>query len=158
MVDVLIEPATLAHAELLAPLLRDADAAEVRASHGLAPREALVQSVKVSVVSYAMLFNSEVAALFGVAPYRWRPDATLAVGLCWALTGRAVSRYPKEFWRQSRPALALLRQACPYLLNMVDARYTASLRWLERLGFTISHEVPFGIEQLPFHLAQIGRP
>lgn len=145
--DVLrLEEATHAHAHALAPHMRPEDAAEVQASGGYTPLEALVASIECSAVAYAAFANEELLGLCGFMPVA---DGSQAV--VWALTSTAVERHRKSFWRLSRFMVAALASAYPVLTNFVDARHTASLRWLTRLGFTVLPAAPYGVHGLPFH-------
>lgn len=152
--DVQVLPATRAHAEALAPLMRAEDAAEVLASAGHTPLQALLDALDDSAEAWAVLFDGEVAALFGVCPAPVVSTSILGtplVGVPWALTGRAVDSHPRTFWRLSRPWLAHFARRYPVLVQAVDARYAASLRWLARLGFDVQPAAPHGAAGLPFH-------
>lgn len=146
----------MAHADQLAVTMRDADRAECRAG-GKTPLEALIRSIEVSLASYTMLIDGEVAAIFGVAPYRRESMlGSLKEGIGWALTSRVVDRHPLTFMRWSRPALAVLRKHCSCLVNTVDASYQGALDWLEVLGFAIGPPSPRGPLSLPFCFVSIG--
>lgn len=137
-------PAAPEHVDELAPKMRPADTAEVLASGGFTPREALEESVTASAHAFAALFDGEVAALWGVV------DGP-GCGIVWALTGPAVERHPKAFLRHSRIAVNVLLRHYPALTNFVDARYEQALRWVRRLGFSVGPPEPFGAAGLPFH-------
>lgn len=126
--------AEVAHAEALAPNLRANDVAEVLAGGHASARAALVRSLEVSDVAYALLLGEEVAALFGVAPM---PQTVLggddSVGIVWLLTGKAVARRPKDFLRSAPYALNLLWPRAERLSVMVDARYGGALSLLRSL-------------------------
>jgi hypothetical protein len=142
--SVSLVEATPEHAEALAPQMRLEDEAEVVASGFADAREALLVSLAGSLAAYALLFDGEVAALFGVAPLDETLLGTSSSGVAWVLTGRAATRHRKAFVRWSRPALALLLRERHHLVNMVDARYAAALRWARWLGFRIGEPEPFG--------------
>lgn len=157
-VNVQVRPATLEHAALLAPQLRAEDLAEAMA-HGFTDAlDALTKCVERSADAYALMFDEQVAALFGVG----HPLEVVATGeeICcvWALTGRAVCEHPKAFIRASRPMLAFMLEHCGILWNYVDGRYTAALRWLRWLGFSVGEPVPFGPAGELFHPVSIRRP
>ena len=132
--------------------MRVADRQEVLASGGFTPEQALRESLKVSVLARTLRIAGEVAAIFGVA--------LIDEGAVpWALTTTTVDRHPREFWRASVEILAELRRAFPMVMvQRVDARYDAALRWLERLGFTVGPAEPWGRYELPFHLVTMGGP
>lgn len=147
----MIRPATREDVDLLAPLMRPADVAEVEAC-GLSPIEALARSLEVSQEAWALDLGGEVAALFGVEP---GPRESL-IGepdfhVVWALTGRAVDGHKKEFLLASRDAIAAFLARYPVLVNFIDARYEASLRWAVRIGGELRPAVAFGQAGEPFH-------
>lgn len=148
--DVRLEPVTADHVEELAPKVRAADAAEVLASGGYSPREALEESVAASDHAFALVVAGEVLAIWGVVGWG-HPGAPPAGGIVWAITGAAVEQHRRIFWRQSRVAVSVLLRHYPMLFNYVDARYTAALRWVRRLGFEVQEARPFGVSGLPFH-------
>lgn len=147
MADVHVLEATLAHAVELAPRLRAADAAEVRASGGYAPLEALEVALASSAVAGTLLIDGQVAAMFGACAV----SGTRNLGVAWALTGQMVDRHRREFMRVSREQLHQLLRIWPFLVNRVDARYEPALRWARWLGASVGPPVPFGVEKRPFH-------
>lgn len=146
-----IVPARADHAEQLAPLMRDADVAEIYASGGVSPLIALLSSLASSEVAYALLFDKEVAAMFGVVPAGGTLLTPTDSGVAWALTGRAVAKHPKAYLRASRSVLPALLKVRPLLFNIVDARYTGALRWAEWLGFDVRDALLLGPYAMPFH-------
>lgn len=155
--EVRLEVATPAHAAQLAPLMRQADADEALAAGGYTPMAALLASLEASEVAYAAFAGGELLGLCGVAPLEGYEDAPRAV--VWALTSTAVERHRRAFWRLSRLLVAVFRDVYHGgLTAYVDARHTAALRWLRRLGFTVNPAAPFGPEGLPFHAATLAAP
>lgn len=157
--SVTFTAATAWHARELAPTMRAADAAEVRASGGYSPLEALEASLMHSAHAWACLFDGQVAALFGLVPLR-RPGALTgpACAAAWLLTGELVQRHPRAFLRACEAVVPALLQKYPVLTNHVDARYTAALRWARWLGFEVGGPVPFGEAGLPFHPITLKAP
>ncbi len=138
--------ATEAHARELAPRMRAADAAEVLASGGLSPLDALLESLRASTWAWAALFDGQLGALFGVAEgpflmFRAYP---------WALTSDVVERHQGAFLRACRVVLEAWTEQYPLLEQAVDARYGAALRWAAHLGFQVDPPAPFGVFGLPF--------
>src|SRR3954470_20102838 len=125
--------------------MRREDVAEVLALGFQDARTAVWHSLSQSTVAFALLFDGEVAAVFGVG------RAENGVACVWALTGRAVHVHPRAFIRASRPILHMLLSECGVLCNVVDARYEASVRWLRWLGFSVGPAIPIGPEGIPFH-------
>lgn len=145
-----VRPAHAGDAEALAAVLRGEDAAEVRAG-GHEPLEALQASVAASHCAFALELGGELACLFGL---RDGPRETAlgppAYQIPWLLTGPAVARFPVAFMKVSRAAIATFLVDHPLLVNLVDARYTAALRWAWHLGAAIGDAVPVQPSGLPF--------
>lgn len=152
-----VVPATRELAELLAPTMRAEDAAEVLASGGFAPLEALFEGLSRSEVAQALLLEGEVAAIWGVVPLPRRSLLGPQAGIVWLLTGTAVERHQLAFLRLSRPAVAALLTRYALLTNCVDCRYAVALRWAAWLGFTLSPPAPFGAAGLPFQRITLSR-
>lgn len=141
--------ATLAHVRELAPQMRRAEVAEVWAAMHLTPAATLLKLMKHSRFSRALFLDGELATLLGVIE---TPDG---VGIPWLLSNDVVNRKPMSFWRASKAILAELRKLYPALLQWVDARYSRSICWAERLGFKVGPAEPHGAASLPFHLCVI---
>ncbi len=151
MAKVQTVPACLEHAAALAPRLRAEDVAEVLASHGHGPLEALTAALAASELAGALLVDGEVAALYGVAPVRETILGPPVAGSIWLLGSDALGRHRREFLRRSRLVVAEALERYPLLFNFVDARYTAALRWAAWLGFEVLPAQPHGVAGLPFH-------
>jgi hypothetical protein len=144
--DIRIVDATRAHALELAPKVRQEDAAEVKASGGYEPLQALELALDASVLSMTLLIDGKVAAMFGVA----KATHEVGVGYPWLLSSAAVKHHQKAFFKLSGPAVEQLLAIFPTLVQYVDARYVAALRWLKRLGFELQPPIIFGVEKRPF--------
>lgn len=145
--EIRIVDATRAHALELAPRVRQEDADEVKASGGYEPLQALEGAMAVSVLSMSLLIDGQVAAMFGVAP---SAEHGPGVGYPWLLSSAAVKHHQKAFFKLSGPAVEQLLAIFPTLVQYVDARYVAALRWLKRLGFELRPPIIFGVESRPF--------
>lgn len=146
MVTVDILPASDEDAYELAPHIREADLAECLAGGYSSALHALLVSLAVSDEAYALLFNGEVAALFGVA----RGNLLNGTGAVWLLTGRLADKYRIAFVRNMRVAFAFLTAKWPVLGSMVDSRHTKAIRFLGYLGFEFGEPVPVGRDAVPF--------
>lgn len=151
--EVTFEQATPAHAEALAPLMRAEDLAEVQAGGEASALDALLASLAGSEAAWAVLFDGEVGAMFGIG--QRLPDGS--AGCAWLLTGRAVSQHPMAFLRRSRGVLGELLERCGNLGNYVDARYTASVRWLRWLGAEFGQPEPRGPSGVLFYPVRFRR-
>lgn len=149
MVEVV--PATPAHAEALAPRMRTEDAAEVLASLGREPLEALLGSLEASSEAWTLLIDGEVAAMGGAVPFQ------TGAAIVWLLTGDLVERRPIVFQRTCRSMLAQLQERWPVLVQAIDARYTRAVRWAQHLGAEVGPAQSFGVGGLPFHPIVIRR-
>jgi hypothetical protein len=147
-----IRPATVEDA--LALVLRQADREEVEALTGRDAREALVESVVRSAAAWAGLANGELVCLFGVVPV----SLVGVTGIPWLLGSDAVTRYGRPFLRRNRAYLREMLREFPVLRNVVDARNTVSIRWLEWLGFTLGTPQPMGVCGLPFIPFEMSAP
>lgn len=145
-----IRPAEPADAEELALSMRAADAAEVLASGGYRPLEALQASLswtrRHGGEAWAAIIDGQVAALFGVA----RPSLLSTRAVPWLLTGELAGRYPLVLWRGSKVVAADWLERFGHLEQYVDARYEQALRWARRLGFEVADPAPFGRDSRPF--------
>jgi hypothetical protein len=140
-----IVPATPEHADALAPRMRAADVAEVLASDGHAPAEALRYAIAASTEAWAWLVDGEVGAIWGLGLLSFVGD----VWTPWLLTSELVDRFPKAFVRGCREQLGQLGWH-HVLVNFIDARHARALRWAKALGFELGEAVPYGPAGLPF--------
>lgn len=148
-----ILPALREHAEELALNLRPEDLEEISLSGFGDPLEAILSSIEVSALAYALLIDDEVVAIAGVAPRR----TDHSVGVVWCLKGLGIHRHPLTFVRLCRPAIAHFLGHYPTLTNIVDAKYSAALRWARWMGFTVDEARPFGPAGRPHHRIHIRR-
>lgn len=147
-----IIPATMEHAAQIAPRLRLEDAEEVRGAGLIDPLAVVQRSIEMSLHSWVWLLEDEPACIFGVAG-----DLIGREAMPWLLTTDAVPRHAKTFWRHSREIVRLMSEVHPRLAGYCDARYTASARWLDRLGFTLHGPDPFGPLNMPFYRFTLER-
>lgn len=145
------EIATVEHARKLAETMRDDDQREVLAAGHPTPLAAVVESMAVSEISLAFFYADELLAIWGVVPGKEGTLLTPSPGVVWMLSGTAVERRRKTFWKASKQVVDWLRSEYPVLVNAVDARYERALRWAKKLGFDVHPARPFGPENRPFH-------
>ncbi len=127
--------------------MREADRQEVIATSGPDVLAGILASMRCTPEPMAMLHRGELAALFGVAPL----SLLDGIGSPWVLGTELLDRLPGALTRSARHYLARMLRTYPVLLNHVDARNAASIRWLRRVGFAVHAPVPFGLHGLPFH-------
>lgn len=143
-----IRPATERDAEILAPMLSDADRAEVLALSGREPLESLLEGIRYSAEAWTGLVDGEIVCIWGVVPQTLIGQ----VGVPWMLGSDLVRHYSVPFLRRNKPMIARWRQRWPVLRNVVDARHARAIRWLRWLGFEIGPPVPIGRNGEPFHI------
>lgn len=131
--------------------LRPEDAAECLAL-GLGRLEATFESWRRSHVATSLLIDGEVAACAGLVLEQPRSALGPQRAQVWLLTSTLVNAAPLAFHRSMKRLLAGAAAHADHLWQHVDARYTSSLRWLERLGFTVHPARPHGPFSMPFHL------
>ncbi|WP_019646200.1 hypothetical protein [Novispirillum itersonii] len=135
----------------VAATMRAADVAEVWASHRVTPEQALRISLCQSMEAWTVSHAGRPLCLCGVGRLT---DGTLLggpVSVPWLLGSDALSDHRRALLRISGRMVPLWRRRHGLLVNWVDARNRASLRWLRWLGFEIAPAAPFGPDGLPFH-------
>ena len=85
--------------------------------------------------------------MFGVAPV----SVLGGVGSPWLIGTGAIADVSRQFVRECRGYVDQMHNVYPELVNFVDTRNAASIRWLRWLGFEIQDPVEFGINGEMFH-------
>jgi hypothetical protein len=140
-----------ATSDYVAEHIRDADRAEIQALLGpVNVREALHDSLMASCDTWAAerADGGGTLCLFGIKSIG--PLLT-PIASPWCIGTPVLDRLPSVLVKHSRRYFAEVRELYPLLVNFVDARNTASIRFLERVGFTIDEPSVMGAEQRPFH-------
>ena len=142
-----VREAILEDAKTIAPLLRQADIQEIRASSGKSPVEALTLGVLLGKPTYTFTSpQGELGGMFGVLPTAY-PEA----GAVWLLATGEVEKYPMTFLRHSREWIKTLHEDYPLLFNYVDGRNSLHIKWLKWMGFTFIRRHPeYGVEKRSF--------
>ena len=158
MTEVRLNDTTPADLVELAPRLQPADLAEVLAVGFPTALAGLKASLENSEYSFTARFDGELAVVWGLAPYE--VDGGLGAmrkGIVWALTTDAVRRHPMTFFRHGKPAVELLLEVCGELVQWVDARHAAALRWVRHLGFKVAPPAPYKASGQPFCFVSLRR-
>lgn len=134
---ITIRSATEDDARELAPLLRAEDRLEVLAL-GLQPIEGLFQSLAGSRESWTYRAQGRIVCMAGIAPRSLIGRA----GVPWLLGSELVRRHRRLFMVETRRMVAHWLTQFDSLINIVDARYGAAIRWLDWLGFEIGEPFP----------------
>lgn len=128
--------------------MRPLDRQEIQASSGDDIHEALRRALSISTYRYAAAVDGELAMLGGVTTV----SLLGGVGSPWLLGTTLLDRVPGALTRGCMGYLEGAKKQFPILVNYVDARNVKAIRWLKRLGFTISDSpVPYGPKGLPFY-------
>lgn len=134
----------------IASTMREADVAEVLASSGNTPEEALSNGLSLRSSGGRCLTiclgNGYPVGMYGVVP-SVHPE----VGIVWMLASDHIQPLHRALLRESRQRIDELCQGYKLVFNFTDARNHTHHRWIKWSGFTIikKHEA-FGREQRPF--------
>lgn len=137
----MVVPATEELARAIAPRLRLVDCQEIMA--GVDPLEQLLANLRISTHAWCWMIDGEPACMVGVAPTSIVGNTALA----WVVTTEAIRTDLRTFALGSRAMLRHLLTIYPRLEGYVDARFTESVHWLERLGFRL--EAPITVRGTP---------
>lgn len=127
----------------LAPRLRDADVEEIAALSGRTPLESLEQGLAHSDECFTVTYMEAPAVMFGVS--REGDQGTI-----WALAGKELEEFPRQFARYSRPWVQYLGRGLTSMHNVVLASNHVHRRWLEWCGATFGSEAPIGLHGQSF--------
>lgn len=134
-------------AYLLAPVLRDADKAEVIKVTGRKPLESLIKGYKLGLECYTVVdLEGNPICMYGVAGAD--DDKGVAV---WALASETlVTTCKLDFLSQSKLWIPKILKKYKHLYNFVDVRNKVHLKWLQHMGFTFGEVYDIGKHGEPF--------
>lgn len=116
--------------------MRTIDEYEIRTATGFSPREGVEKSLEASDWSSFVLYDEEVAYVYGLS------------GNCpWLLGTHQISRHPKRFWQDSIDILGRMLEEQPVLTNYISTMNHVAIRWGEKLGFKFDDPAPYGVAQ-----------
>lgn len=145
--DVLIRPAELGDAELLAQNMRASDRVELAACGHDDFAWVCRRSVAHSVLCWSAFADGELACIIGCAPV----SIVSGIGSPWMLGTPVLDAQRRVLVRRTPEYIALMLKAFPHLVNHVHAQNTTSVRWLKALGFALHEAEPFGALGEAFH-------
>lgn len=90
--------------------------------------------------------NGTPVALFGFAPWGLLSNTASP----WLVGTDRLFKLGRPLNRMGKAYCAAATLEFPVLVNYVDVRNTASVRWLRGLGFKMDEPRPFGVEGRPF--------
>ena len=136
------------HVSFIAEFMRPADVAEVMASHGVTPMQALTEGVKVSTWVSTVIADGVPVAIVGLVK---GSTVISGVGRPWMLGTTDLFRIGKSLTKYSKLGLADMLEKCSLLENYVHADNKVSIRWLKVLGFKFDEPTPCGLNGEYFH-------
>lgn len=137
----------------VAATMRSADVAEIKASHGFLPYDALLNGVDQSEFCVVAHINDEPVCVLGLN----RRDFVSGIGVPWMLGSNSVMKYKREILLYSPKIIREMLSLCETLINYVHTDNKMSIRWLKWLGFKIDDPQPAGINGELFHKFHMNR-
>lgn len=138
-------------ADSLGPRLRLCDIMEIEASSDETPTEIIRRSIAASPQCWTVCHEDRPVFVIGCAALPNDPR-----GCPWLLATDEVYRFPGALTRLTKGYVAEMMARWPGLLNFVDERNVASVRWLARIGFTVEEPIPAGRRGELFHPFHMG--
>lgn len=138
-------PLTAADIDAILPDIRQADRDEIEGALHIPMRQALADALADHCKASKIVVDGAVVAVFGDSTH------SAEIGVPWLISTRHVERFPRAFLQVCKPEVAEMLTRHPLLLNYVDARNQAAIRWLRWLGFTFCEPEPYGPDGHPFH-------
>lgn len=145
MMKAHVRPARWEDVPTLAATMRAADIAEVKATSGSTPSEALKVGIENGETYVGCRPDDTPFLIYGVVP------VAPGVGAIWMLATDDLHLYARQFLRECRWRIDELCRGYILIFNFTDARNTVHHKWIKWAGFTIikRHE-EFGVEKRPF--------
>lgn len=150
---IIVRRMTLADIEIISATARKADRAEIEEGCGQSIASALTLGLRSSVSPKVIAWDHMPMAALGDASYS--PGA--GIGIPWLISTNTIEKHPKAFLRVCKPLVRDMLSRHDQLINYVDARNHAAIRWLEWLGFSMGSPTPYGPNQLLFRQFQMTR-
>lgn len=138
---VKIREAEMADVALIAPRLRQSDALELAAEHGigLPHLDALRRSLAFSNVAWTALLDDKPFCMFGASS----AYESSIVGSPWLLATDDFETVPARYiLRENRKYVKIMLQKYEYLYNFVYHKNARSINWLKSIGFTVYDYLP----------------
>ena len=132
---------------MVADNMRESDTREMLAAGLKNARASMAISVRLSHEAFVGMADGEPACVFGIG----YGSLISQMARPWMIGTPEIESHQFAFLRRNKAFIKAWAQEYGRLENMVDARHTASLRWVRWLGFHIHPAVPFGPYALPFH-------
>ncbi|KEX95169.1 hypothetical protein HA62_29805 [Pseudomonas putida] len=146
-------PVTVEDVATILPIVRQADIDEITEALGIPMEEALLDAITGSLNAKKIVVDGLVVAVFGDAVH----SILGSVGVPWLISTIHVERHARAFLKVCKPEVQGMLTRHHHLMNYVDARNTAAMRWLKWLGFTFGPAIPYGARRFPFHSFTLNR-
>ncbi len=143
---VVVRDAVEADIAVIGRRLRDADEKEVIAAGNKNGEDSLRQSFARSEMRYSVDIDGAPVAMFGIV----RDSILGGSANIWFLGCPELARIKKTFVRLSRHFIARFLKKYGRIWNVVDSRYTSSIRWLESCG-AVFHKEPIMMGGVEFY-------
>lgn len=150
---IVVRPMIADDVETIATAVRAADRAEIEEGCGSPIESALALGLRASVAPLVICWNETPLAAFGEVSH----SPCAGIGIPWLISTTAIEQHARPFLRACRPLLGQMLARHSTLVNYVDDRNTAAIRWLEWLGFEMSSPSPYGPKRLLFRKFQLTR-
>jgi len=115
----------------LAPRLKDIDKNEIDWTSGLSPLQGLQQSIEESVETVTAELDGKPCVMAGIAPSN---DDWYGI---WLLSDDRLQDCKSDFMEACSSVLEQWMREYAKVYNFVSVRNDVSLRWLQKLGFTL---------------------
>lgn len=149
-----LAPTTRLDITRLSASLRAADRVELEASTGGPLADIVANAVERTPEPLTATDpQGNLVALFGCAPIG---TLLTTYGSPWLLGTELLTSHAGALIKLSRSYVERWREEYPQLVNYVDARNAASIRYLKAVGFTLDEALPFGRLGFPFHRFHVG--
>ncbi|MCM8743625.1 phage protein Gp13 family protein [Pseudomonas koreensis] len=146
-------PVTAEDVAIILPIVRQADIDEITEALGIPMQRALLEAITGSLNAKKIVVDGLVVAVFGDAPY----SILGSVGVPWLISTVHVERHARAFLKVCKPEVQGMLTRHRHLMNYVDARNTAAIRWLKWLGFNFAPAAPYGAKRFLFHQFTMDR-
>ncbi len=132
---------------VIADDMREADRAEIWASHRSTPLDSLMLGWKRSTSSVVVCVDGKPCVMLGLVIH----DILTGTGIPWLLGTETALKHKREFFKLSPPVVDEMLETCPRLFNYVHDQNKVSIKWLQWVGFTIDDPEPIGVAGEMFH-------
>lgn len=146
-------PITVQDVPAIAAIARQADIDELTEALGVTIEDALLCGIRDSLNARQIVVDGQVVAVFGDAVF----SLLGGVGVPWLISTIHVQKHPRAFLQVCKPEVRQMLTRHHHLMNYVDARNTAAIRWLKWLGFKFEPAAPYGARRFLFHKFTLKR-